>query len=139
MIRRTLLAAISTAVAIAPCFSEPLDSRTPCSAAVKAFNSAKRPGQVLAGAPSPEVLEVGNYILSVMEGLDRQHTDIGEPAVWSNLSDAARHAIAASAVGHCRLHPRLTVNRAADAVYNSVRDIQLLLGPAWLDGTRSGR
>jgi hypothetical protein len=90
MIRRTLLAAISTAVAIAPCFAGPLDSRTPCTVAVKAFNSAKRPGQVLAGAPSPEVLEVGNYILSVMEGLDRQHTDIGEPGVWSNLSDAAR-------------------------------------------------
>src|SRR5215470_1323445 len=79
MIRRTLLAAISTAAALAPCFAEPLDSRTPCSIAVKAFNSAKRPGQVLAGAPSPEVVEVGNYILSIMEGLDRQHTDIGEP------------------------------------------------------------
>jgi hypothetical protein len=85
------------------------------------------------------VVEVGNYILSIMEGLDRQHTDIGEPGVWSNLSDAARHAIAASAVGHCRLHPRLTINRAADAVYNSVRDVQLLLGPTWLDGTRFGR
>src|SRR5215475_7966003 len=117
MIRRTLLAAISTAAALAPCFAERLDSRTPCSVAVKAFNSAKRPGQVLAGAPSPEVVEVGNYILSIMEGLDRQHTDIGEPGAWSNLSDAARHAIAASAVGHCRLYPRLTINRAADAVY----------------------
>jgi hypothetical protein len=70
---------------------------------------------------------------------DRQHADIGEPGVWSSLSDAARHAIAAGAVGHCRLHPRLTINRAADAVYNSVRDIQLLLGPTWLDGTRFGR
>jgi hypothetical protein len=129
MIRRTLLAVISMAVAIAPCFAEPLDSRTPCSVAVKAFNSAKRPAQVLAGAPSPEVVEVGNYILSIMEGLDRQHTDIGEPGVWSNLSDAARHAIAASAVGHCRLHPRLTINRAADAVYNSVRDVQLVFRP----------
>src|SRR5215831_15720062 len=98
MIRRTLLAAISTAVAIVPCFAEPLDSRTPCSVAVKAFNSAKRPGQVLAGAPSPEVVEVGNYILSIMERLDRQHTDLGEQGAWSNLSDAARHAIAASAV-----------------------------------------
>jgi hypothetical protein len=137
MIRRTLLTAISTAVAIAPCFAEPLDSRTPCSVAVKAFNSVKRPGQVLAGAPSPEVPEVGNYILSVMEGLDHKHTDIGEPGVWSNLSDAARHAIAASAVGHCRLHPRLTINRAADAVYNSVRDIQLLLGPTWLTALAS--
>jgi len=139
MIRRTLLAAISTAVVIGPSFAEPLDSRTLCSVAVKAFNSAKRPGQVLAGAPSPEVVEVGNYILSIMEGLDRQHTGIGEPGVWPNLSDAARHAIAASAVGHCRLHLRLTINRAADAVCNNVRDVQLLLGPTWLDGTRFGR
>ena len=139
MIWRTLLTAISTVIAIAPCFAEPLNSRTSCSVAVRAFNSAKRPGQVLAGAPSPEVLEVGNYILNIMEELDRQHTDTGGPEVWLNLSDAARHAIAASAVGHCRLHPHLTINRAADAVYNSVRDMQLLLGPTWLDGTRFGR
>jgi hypothetical protein len=139
MISRTLLTAISTAIAIAPCFAEPLNSRTSCSVAVRAFNSAKRPGQVLAGAPSPEVLEVGNYILNIMEELDRQHTDTGGPGVWSNLSDAARHAIAASAVGPCRLHPHLTINRAADAVYNSVHDMQLLLGPTWLDGTRFGR
>jgi hypothetical protein len=132
-------ATIAMIVATAPCSADPIDSHTSCSVAVQAFNSAKRAGQVLAGAPSPEVLEVGNYILSIMEGLDRQHTDKGEPGVWSNLSDAARHAIAASAVGHCRLHPRLTINRAADAVYNSVRDIQILLGPTWLDGTRFGR
>ena len=80
--------------------------------------------------PSAEVLEFSNYILNVMERLDRRHTNNGEPGIWLNLSDAERHSIAASAVANCRFHPRRTIYNAADYVYRSVRDIQIQLGVA---------
>jgi hypothetical protein len=80
--------------------------------------------------PSAEVLEFSNYILNVMERLDRRHTNNGEPGIWLNLSDAERHSIAARAVANCRFHPRRTIYNAADYVYRSVRDIQIQLGVA---------
>jgi|SRR6478672_393687 hypothetical protein len=65
--KRSLLAVIITATA-APTLAEPIDATTPCSVAIHAFGSAKRAGEVLAGAPSQEVLEVGNYILNRSAG-----------------------------------------------------------------------
>jgi hypothetical protein len=121
-------AAFATAGAIAPSFAKTIDQKTSCSVAIRAFDSGKRAGQVLAGAPSPEVAEVGDYILDVMERLDRRHTNEGEPSIWSTLSETGRHALAASAVANCRLHPGRTIYNAADFVYHSVRDIQIQLG-----------
>jgi hypothetical protein len=43
-------------------------------------------------------------------------------------TDAGKHAIAGSAVANCRLHPRRTIQEAADAVYRTVRDIHIQLG-----------
>jgi hypothetical protein len=70
------------------------------SKAARALNPSKRAGEVLAGAPSQEELEVGNYILNVMDQLDRQRTNAGEQGIWSNFSDAGKHAIAGSAVAN---------------------------------------
>jgi hypothetical protein len=125
--KRSLLAVIIAATA-APTLAEPIDATTPCSVAIHAFGSAKRAGEVLAGAPSQEVLEVGNYILNIMDQLDRQRTNAGEQGIWSNFSDAGKHAIAGSAVANCRLHPRQTIHEAADAVYRNVRDVHIQLG-----------
>jgi hypothetical protein len=83
--KRSLLAVIIAATA-APTLAEPIDANTPCSVAIHAFGSAKRAGEVLAGAPSQEV--VGNYILNIMDQLDRQRTNAGEQRIWSNFSDA---------------------------------------------------
>ena len=80
--------------------------------------------------PSPEVLEVGNFIMMVMEQLDRRQTDKGKPGIWSSLSDKGRHVLAASAVANCRVHPRRTIYNAADFVYHSERDIQIQMGVA---------
>ena len=71
--KRSLLAVIIAA----PALAEPIDATTPCSVAIQAFGSDKRAGEVLAGAPSQEVLEVGNYILNIMDQLDRQRLDAG--------------------------------------------------------------
>jgi hypothetical protein len=125
-----LVTAVAVVVATASCFAEPVDSHTSCSVAIRAFDSGKRAGQVLAGAPSPEVLEVGNYIMNVMEQLDRGHTDKDEPGIWSNLSDAERHSVVGSAVANCRFHPRRTIYTAAGFVYREVRYIQIQLGVA---------
>jgi hypothetical protein len=126
--RTQLLRAAVIATTINPSVADAIDSNTPCSIALQAFNSEKRAGEVLAGAPSPHVLEVGDYIMNVMEQLDRQYADGGKPGVWSNFSDAGKHAIAASAVANCRLHLDRTIYKAADAVYQSVRDIHMQLG-----------
>jgi hypothetical protein len=127
MIKRSLLAVIVT-VTIIPSVSKAIDASSPCSVAVQAFDSHKRAGEILAGVPSPEVIEVGNYIMKEMDQLDRQYADAGKPRIWSDFSDAGKHAIAASAVANCRLHPRRTLHEAADAVYRSVRDIHIQLG-----------
>jgi hypothetical protein len=131
MIKRTFLAAaVSAVVSTAPCFAEPVDSRTSCSVAIRAFDSGKRAAETLVGVPSPQVQEVSNFIMTVMERLDRRHTDKGEPGTWLNLSDAGRHVLAASAVANCRLHPRRTIYNSADFVYHNERDIQIQMGVA---------
>jgi hypothetical protein len=125
--KRTVLAAIVSAT-MSPAFAAGLDASTSCSVAVAAFDSTKRAGEVLAGVPSPREQEVGDYILGVMDQLDRKYTEAGKPGVWSNFSDAGKRAITASAVANCRLHPERTINQAAEAVYGSVRDIHIQLG-----------
>ena len=52
----------------------------------------------------------------------------GEQGIWSNFSDAGKHAIAGSAVANCRLHPRQTIHEPAETVYRSVRDVHIQLG-----------
>ena len=127
--RRTpLLLAALIAATISPSLADAIDASTPCSIAIQAFDSEKRAGEILAGAPSPQVLEVGDYIMKVIGELDRQYSDGGKPGIWSNFSEAGKHAIAASAVANCRLHPDRTIYKAADAVYRSVRDIHIQLG-----------
>jgi hypothetical protein len=131
MIKRTFLAAaVAEVVATAPCFAEPIDSKTSCSVPIRAFDSGKRAAETLAGVPSREVQEVGNFIMMVMERPDRRHTDKGEPGILPDLSDAGKHVLAASAVANCRLHPRRTIYNAADLVYHSERDIQIQMGVA---------
>jgi hypothetical protein len=120
--------AVIVCATISPSLAAEPDANTPCSVAVQAFNSAKRAGEVLAGVPSPQEQEVGDYILGVMDRLDRTYTDAGKPGVWSSFSDAGKRAIAASTVANCRLHPERTINQAAEAVYGSVRDIHIQLG-----------
>ena len=127
MLKRVLLAA-TVAAATSPSLAGAIDASTLCSVAVQAFDSDKHAGQVLAGAPSQQVLEVGNYIMKVMADLDRQYTDAGKPGVWPNFSDEGKHATAASAVANCRLHPDRTIYQAADSVYRSLRDIHTQLG-----------
>ena len=127
MMKRSFLAIIVVATT-APALGERIDASTPCSVAIHAFGSAKRAGEVLAGVPSQGELEVGNYILTVMDQLDRKRMDAGDQGIWANFSDAGKHAIAGSAVANCRLHPRGTIFDAADAVYRSVREIHIKLG-----------
>jgi hypothetical protein len=125
--KRSVLVVIVCAT-ISPSFAAELDANTPCSVAVQAFSSTKRAGEVLAGVPSPQEQQVGDYILGVMDRLDRTYTDADKPGVWSSFSDAGKRAIAASTVANCRIHPERTINQAAEAVYGSVRDIHIQLG-----------
>ena len=67
-------------------FADTIDARTSCSVAIQAFDSEKRAGQVLAGAPSPHVQEVGDYIMSVMEQLDGQYMKDGKSGIWGYFS-----------------------------------------------------
>jgi hypothetical protein len=109
-------------------FADTIDAETSCSVATQAFDSERRAGQVLAGAPSLQVQEVGNYIMSVMEQLDNQFIKDGKSGIWSDFSEQGKHAVAASAVANCRLHGERTIHDAAEAVYRSIRDVHLQLG-----------
>jgi hypothetical protein len=120
--------AANVAVAITPVFADTIDATSSCSVAIQAFDSEKRAGQVLAGAPSPRVEEVGNYIMGAMEQLDKQMMQDGKSGIWADFSDQGKHAIAASAVANCRLHPDRTIQDAAEVVYRSIRDVHLQLG-----------
>ena len=42
---------------------------------IQVFDSEERAGEAFAGASSPHVLEVGDYIMSKIEQLDRQYID----------------------------------------------------------------
>jgi hypothetical protein len=118
-----VFACVFAAASTAPC-AEVIDATTPCPVAIQAFGSEKRAGQVLAGAPSPQVLEVGNYIMSVMEQLDSHYMKDGKSGIWADFSDQGKHAVAAN----CRLHPERTIHDAAQAVYRSIREVHLQLG-----------
>jgi hypothetical protein len=77
---RSLLAVINAAIA-APTLAELIDATSPCSVAIQAFGSTKRAEEVLVEAPFQEVLEVGNYILNIMDQLDRQRINAGEQGI----------------------------------------------------------
>jgi hypothetical protein len=124
---RFLLAGIFVAT-ISSSYAESIDASSQCSVATQAFDSGKRAGEVLAGVSSPAVLEIGNYIMHVMDQIDRRYIESGNPGIWSDFSDAGKHAIAASAVANCRLHPSRTIYDAAGFVYRSVRVIHIQLG-----------
>jgi hypothetical protein len=66
--------------------------------------------------------------MRVMEELDKQIMQDGKSGIWLEFSDKGKHAIAASAVANCRLHPERTIHDAAEAVYRSIRDVHLQLG-----------
>ena len=114
-----LVVAGTFAVATTASLADTIDVTTPCPAAVQAFDSEKRAGQVLAGAPSAHVQEVGDYIMGVIAQLDGQYQYMkdGKSGIWADFSDQGKHAIAASAVANCRLHPERTIHDAAEAVY----------------------
>ena len=95
---------------------------------LQVLESEKHTGQVLAGAPSPHVEEIGNYIMRVIEQVDNQVMQDGKSGIWADFSDQGKHAVAASAVANCRLHPERTIHDAAEAVYRSIRDVHLQLG-----------
>ena len=124
---RMLLAGIFVAT-ISSSSAYSINASLQCSVATQAFDSGKRAGEILAGVPSPIVLKIGNYIMDVMDQIDRRYIEAGKPGIWSDFSDAGKHAIAASTVANCRLHPNRTIHEAADAVYRSVRDIHIQLG-----------
>jgi hypothetical protein len=111
--KRSLLAVIIAATA-APTLAEPIDATTPCSVAIHAFGSAQPHGVRNAGA------------ISLRRCLPNRVQ--AKQGIWSNFSDAGKHAIAGSAVANCRLHPRQTIHEAADAVYRNVRDVHIQLG-----------
>jgi hypothetical protein len=68
------------ALTITASFADTIDATTPCSVAIQVFDSDKRAGQVLAGASSPHVEEVGNYVMGVMEQLDKKFMQDGSLA-----------------------------------------------------------
>jgi hypothetical protein len=91
----TLLTVVTSifAVPMTRSFADTIDATTSCSFAIQAFDSEKRAGQVLAGAPSPHVQEVGDYIMGVMQELDSQYVKNGKSGIliWVPDLSTRRH------------------------------------------------
>ena len=69
MLKQALLA-VTVAATISPSLAGAIDAGTPCAVAVQAFDSDKHAGQVLAGAPSQQVLEVSHPDRTIYQAAD---------------------------------------------------------------------
>jgi hypothetical protein len=94
--------------------------RTPCSVAVKAWDSKDM----------DEVQAVGLFIENTMQDLDFKHTDNGEPGIMSGMTDQGRSNAVGAAVGFCRQHPRATIYNEAASAYQGLREIEMQFGTA---------
>ena len=95
-----------------------ITDRTPCSVAVKAWDSRDMDA----------VHEIGQFIENTMQDLDFNHTDNGEPGIMAGMNDHGKATAVASAVGFCRQHPRATIYNEAASAYDGLREIDLQLG-----------
>jgi hypothetical protein len=114
-----LVAALVSA-APALCVELKIDDHTKCALAAAAVDSGDR----------DKILEVGNYIRNVMEDLDEQHTNGGEPGIIAGKTDQAMVDMLAMTTVHCRNNPKSTLYNAAAFVYRGTRDLETMFGVA---------
>jgi len=86
---------------------------------------------IVAGSRDPNrIREFVLYVSNIMEKMDIDHVQRGEPGIMGQLSDDGRTNLVAAASVQCRDHPKMTVYNSASLVYRGIRDMEIQLGAA---------
>jgi hypothetical protein len=70
------------------------------------------------------------FMDNVMDGLDIDHVQAGQPGIMASLSDDGRRGLTAAAAVQCRNHQNMTIWNAAAFVYRGIRDMEIQFGTA---------
>jgi hypothetical protein len=70
------------------------------------------------------------FMGNVMDGLDIDHIQNGQPGIMASLSDDGRSNLVATAAVQCRNHQNMTIWNSAALVYRGVRDMEMQFGTA---------
>jgi hypothetical protein len=97
-----------------------ITDKTPCSALVEVMDSENL----------ERIRQYGYYIFSVMDTMDINHTQRGEPGIMAQLSDSGKTNLFAATSVQCRNHPSMTVYNSAALVYRGTRDMEIQFGTA---------
>jgi hypothetical protein len=84
------------------------DEFTPCSVAVSGFTSHEE----------GKIQQASQFIVQVLEQLNREHGQLGEPAI---LNNGLKTALVAATRGACAQYERSTISIEASKVYRSMR------------------
>lgn len=76
------------------------------------------------------IRESAIFMMNVMDNLDMNHTENGEPGIMSEMSDKGRLNVAAVASDYCSQHPKSTIYNAAASTYRGIRAMEMSLGVA---------
>lgn len=87
-------------------------------------------------APAPdkrEVQQILNYTLETMQAIDRLHRLRGQTAIFPQMTDEGRTALALVVANRCRSHAGLTLADTAIEIYEAIRTMRTSLA---LNGPR---
>jgi hypothetical protein len=104
--------ALGLALLLGACASSAAEGQTLCSSAVSAFD----------GKDLPAIQEFLRVAQNVLDELDAQSMEKGEPALKTKLTDKSVEGF--TILGHCRQHPTETTYEAAGKVYRQLQSLR---------------
>jgi hypothetical protein len=88
-----------------------IDDQTPCSVAVRAFDSQDK----------EKIREAEAFIESVFEQVDQRRRDSGEPGILAQPNDRGASTLMSVAIGFCRQRQKETIRNEATRAYRVIR------------------
>jgi hypothetical protein len=88
-----------------------IDDQTPCSVAVRAFDSQDK----------EKIREAEAFIESVFEQVDQRRRDSGEPGILAQPNDRGASTLMSVAIGFCRQRQKETIRNEATRAYRVIQ------------------
>ena len=101
-----------------PAASGPIDNRTPCSAAIQAFDKVD----------TKRELAIDSYINRVMRQADQVYVDKDQGGIIARMSRDSFLKIRMAAIENCRQDPSQTLFEASATMYDGVRKMEETMG-----------
>jgi hypothetical protein len=111
---------VTTLAAVIPAKAAEITDKTPCSELVSAMDSKN----------NERIRQFLIYEFNVMDGMDIDHVQRGEPGIMSQLSDDGKINLASATSVQCRSHPNMTVYNSTALVYRGTRELEIQFGTA---------